>query len=178
MFKRILLRYWCQIRWDNPFALRNPQICLNLLAIAVIACNSCYLLLQLFLRHPLKNFLFLLYPSVILLVHLSFRNSSFLLLSLFSAFSRLVVYFALFGVGGSAPPAKFNTMGWFTYRFKHLAYSSFECSYFAGFLPLRFLQVKQLSRLGSPSLNGIHTPFLTFLNYSTTTSISTTFGVA
>ena len=64
----------------------------------------------------------------------------------FSAFSRLVVYFALFGVGGSAPPAKFNTMGWFTYRFKHLAYSSFECSYFAGFLPLRFLQVKQLSR--------------------------------
>ena len=62
--QRVLLGYWKQVRWHSPSRLSSPQIYLNLIIIAVIVSNSVYLFFQLFLKHPFKNFLFLVYPCV------------------------------------------------------------------------------------------------------------------
>ncbi|KAL6052207.1 Transmembrane protein 39A [Balamuthia mandrillaris] len=122
LFKRVLACYWNHVKWENPLRMSASQICLNLVIIVIILSNSLYLLLQLFLTHPFKNFLFLFYPAL--------------------------VYFGFFGGqsgsnAGSKQPTDSGTE-WFIYRFKRLAYSSLECGYFAGFLPLRFLQHEHL----------------------------------
>jgi len=112
LLKRILMRYWQQVKWENPFELSSPQIYLNLIIVVVIVSNSIYLMIQLFLLHPLKNFLFLFYP--------------------------LISYFTLFGLGKKNTNP--NSTDWIAHKLKGLAYSSFECGYYAGFLPLKFLQ--------------------------------------
>jgi hypothetical protein len=77
----MLLVYWRQVRWHSPSRLSSPQIYLNLIIIAVIISNSLYLIFQLFLKHPFKNFLFLAYPYDRCSLSLSFSPSfSFFLL--------------------------------------------------------------------------------------------------
>jgi len=124
LLKRVLLVYWTQVRWQLPLRLSSPHIYLNLVIITLIVSNSLYLLFQLFLKHPFKNFLFLAYP--------------------------FMTYVACYGltwkgvkrrdVKKSLRSSGRETTEWFVDRLKGVAYSSLECGYFAGFLPLKFLQ--------------------------------------
>lgn len=131
LLKRVLLGYWKQVRWHSPSRLSSPQIYLNLIIIAVIVSNSVYLFFQLFLKHPFKNFLFLVYPFVLYVAcyGLAWRGTKKKKHE--GKSSKHSCYY-----GRDAEEAT----EWFVDRLKGVAYSSLECGYFAGFLPLKFLQ--------------------------------------
>jgi hypothetical protein len=126
LLKRLLLRYWRHVKWHNPLetSMSSPQVCLNIIIILVIVFNSLYLILQLFINHPFKNFLFLIYPFFAYYLLFGFRRPGK-------------------GTGIAGAGAAGGT-DWFVHRVKELAYSCMECCYFAGLLPLRFLQHEYL----------------------------------
>eukprot|EP00026_Physarum_polycephalum_P008299 Phypoly_transcript_08381.p1 GENE.Phypoly_transcript_08381~~Phypoly_transcript_08381.p1 ORF type:complete len:490 (+),score=66.27 Phypoly_transcript_08381:41-1510(+) len=113
--KRLLVKYLKSVKRENPFSMSTSQICFNLLVLASILSNSFYFVYQLFSKHLLKNFLFLFYPAV--------------------------SYFLFFGYNANknrTPTEKAM------FKFKKLLFNTIECGYFAGFLPLKFLQSEHI----------------------------------
>lgn len=110
--KRIMLKYLSSTGGVALQVSKGAHTVLTLLLIAAVTANSVFFIVQLFLGHPLVNFLCLFYPS---------------LLSVF-----------IFGVSGGQERTG-NGRAVMRRIFK-LLYSAIEYAYYVGVLPLRFLQ--------------------------------------
>jgi len=110
--KRIMVKYLSSTRGVAVQVARGTHTAVTLALIAAVTINSVFFITQLFLAHPLVNFLFLFYPS---------------LLSV-----------CIFGVGDGGE--RRGTGRALVRRIYRLLYSAMEYAYYVGVLPLRFLQ--------------------------------------